>query len=95
LVCAAGKTMDVSANATEPTLLVTLSTANFQARRSKGKPGKLTLGLGQTEWVAINQQEQLENLGQAPVEMLRFDFKTPPLSKEELEMKKKHEHPKN
>ncbi len=95
LVCAAGKTIDVSANASEPTLLVALSTATFKASRSNGKNGKLTLGLGQTEWLAINQQEQLENLDKTPVELLRFDFKTKPLSKEELEKKKKHEHPKN
>jgi hypothetical protein len=95
LVCAAGKKIDVSAKPNEPTLLVTLSEANFKASRSSGKNGKLTLALGQTEWVTLNQQEHLENLGKAPVEMLRFDFKTKPLSKEELEKKKKHEHPKN
>jgi hypothetical protein len=95
LICAIGKKIDVSANANEPTLLVALSAATLKASRSKGKNGKLTLGLGQTEWVALNQQEQLENTGKAPVEMLRFDFKTKPLSKEELDKKQKHEHPKN
>lgn len=95
LVCAAGKKIDVFAKANEPTLLVALSEANFKTSRSKGKDGKLTLGLGQTEWVAVSEQEQLENIGKAPVELLRFDFKTKPLSKEELEQKKKHEHPKN
>jgi len=95
LVCAAGKKIDVSANANEPTLLVALSAANLKASRSKGKNGKLTLGLGQTEWVTLNQQEQLENTGKAPIEMLRFDFKTKPLSQEELDKKQKHEHPKN
>jgi hypothetical protein len=95
LVCAAGKKIDVSASANEPTLLVALSVANLKASRSKGKNGKLTLGLGQTEWVALNQQEQLENTGKTPVELLRFDFKTKPLSQEELDKKKKHEHPKN
>jgi hypothetical protein len=95
LVCAVGKKLDVSANANQPTLLVALSAGNFKASRSKGKSGKLTLDLGQTEWVAVNQQEQLENTGKTPVELLRFDFKSKPLSKEELEKKKKHEHPKN
>jgi hypothetical protein len=94
LVCAPGKKLDVYTKANEPTLLVALTEANFKATRSNGKNENLTLGLGQTEWVAINQQE-LENAGKAPAELLRFDFKTRPLSKEELEKKKKHEHPKN
>jgi hypothetical protein len=95
LVCAAGKKLDVSANASEPTLLVALSAGTLKASRSKGKSGKLNLAMGQTEWVALNQQEVLENTGKEPVELLRFDFKTRPLSKEELDKKKKHEHPKN
>jgi hypothetical protein len=72
-----------------------LSAANFKVNRAKGKTAKLKLALGQTEWLAVNQQEQMENLGSAPVEMLRFDFKTAPLSKGELEKKRPHVHPKN
>jgi hypothetical protein len=95
LVCGVGKKIDVSANANEPTLLIALSEVNLKVSRGKGKNGKLKLGLGQTEWVALNQQEQLENNSKTPVELLRFDFKTKPLSQEELDKKKKHEHPKN
>jgi hypothetical protein len=95
LVCAAGKKLDVSATASEPTLLVALTPAGFKASRGKGKGGKLNLALGQTEWIALNQQAQLENTGKAPAELLRFEFKTKPLSQEELDKKKKHEHPKN
>jgi hypothetical protein len=51
--------------------------------------------MGQEKWVASNQQEQLKNVGNAPAELLRFDFKTRPLSREELEKNKRHEHPKN
>jgi hypothetical protein len=95
LVCAPGKRLDVSTNSAEPGLLIALSPAQLKVSGSKGKNAQLKLGLGETRWVALNQQEQLENTGGAPAEMLRFDFKTRLLSKEELEKNKKHEHPKN
>jgi hypothetical protein len=95
LVCAPGKKIDVSANSSEPTLLISLSPAQFKVSGNKDKMEKVKLGLGQTRWLAFNQQEQLENVRDAPAEMLRFDFKTRPLSKEELEKNKKHEHPQN
>ena len=95
LVCAAGKRLDVSTSASEPSLLIALTPAQFTMARSKGKNSKLKLAPGDPSWVEINQQAQLENTGIAPAELLRFDFKTKPLPKEALEKKKKHEHPKN
>jgi hypothetical protein len=95
LVCAAGKKVEVSTSAGEPTLLIALSPAQLKTSRSKGRAAQFKPGLGQTRWVALGQQERLENVGNAPAEMLRFDFKTRPLSKEELEKVNKHEHPKN
>jgi hypothetical protein len=95
LVCAAGKTLDASASASEPALFVVLSPAKLKSIRVRGKAATLNLALGETLWVAANQQEQLTNTGNAPAEMLRFDFKTRPLSKEELEKKRPHEHPNN
>ncbi len=95
LVVAKGKTMEVSTDATTPALLIALSAADFTVSYGKGKAQKLKLNLGQSDWLALNQQRQLENTGNAPAELLRFDFKTKPLTKEELEKKKKHEHPKN
>ena len=85
LVCAAGKKLDVATSPTEPALLVALSQAKF---------GRLKLEIGQTRWVDSNRHEQFENTGDAPAELLRFDLKTKPLSKEELKKKKQHEHPK-
>ena len=85
LVCAAGKKLDVATSSTEPALLVALSPAKFR---------RLKLETGQTRWVDLNRQEQFENTGDAPAELLRFDFKTKPLSKEALEKNKKHEHQK-
>lgn len=93
LVCAAGKKLNVTTSAGEPSLLVALTPASLKVSRSKAKAARSELAAGQTRWV--DQQEQIENTAAAPAEMLRFDFKTKPLSKEELEKKKPHEHSKN
>jgi hypothetical protein len=95
LVCAVGKKLDVSTSASEPSLLIALAPADLKVGGSKTKAKKLKLGLGQPEWVPLDHQQQLENTGSTPAEILRFDFKTKPLSKEALEKNKKHEHPKN
>lgn len=95
LVCAAGKSLDVATTATEPVLLIALTPAQLKASKAKGKASQVKLGLGQSRWVAASQQERLENAGDAPVEMLRIDFKTKPLPKSELDKKKPHVHPKN
>ena len=94
LVCAPRKKLQLSAGPAEPALLISLSPAKLTARRSRGSAVQVKLGVGQTRWIAINQQEELENTADAAAEMLRFDFKTKPLSKEQLEQNKKHEHPK-
>lgn len=95
LVCAAGKKLEISTSSSEPTLLISLSSAQFKAERSKSKTARFKLGLGQTRWLAANQQEQIENISNTPAELLRFDFKTRLLTKEEMEKNKPHEHPKN
>ena len=94
IVCAVGKKLDIATTQNEPSLLIALSPADFKMGAGKSKAQKLKLGLGQEKWVAVNQQQQLENIGNAPAEMLRFDFKTRLLTKEELEKNKPHEHPK-
>jgi hypothetical protein len=93
LVWASGTKIEVSTSSSEPTLLIALSTAQFRSVRSKGGAAQFKLGLGQTRWIAPSQQEQLENVEGAPAEMLRFEFKTKLLPKEELERLKRHEHP--
>ncbi len=95
LVCATGKTLDLATSATEPVLLIALSPAQLKVASGKGKASPMKFALGQAKWIAAGHQEQLENTGDAPAEVLRFDFKTPPMSKEELEKKTQHEHPKN
>jgi hypothetical protein len=95
LVCAPGKKLDISTGSSEPTLLIALTPTELKVNRVKARSARLTLGLGQSRWIDLSQQEQLENTGSRQAEMLRFDFKTKPLSKEMLEKIKKHEHPKN
>jgi hypothetical protein len=95
LVCAAGKKLDVAASPTEPALLIALSPAQFNMSPGKGKTARVKFVPGQTRWVDLNRQEQFENAGDEAAEMLRFDFKTKPLSKEALDKNKKHEHKSN
>jgi hypothetical protein len=93
LVCAPGKKIEVATSASEPALLIFFSPGQFKTSRNKGRAAQFKIGQGQTRWIVSNQQEQLENIGSGPVEMLRFDLKTMPLSKEELEKSKGHDHP--
>ena len=93
LVCAPGKTLVLSTSPTEPALVVALTPSSFNVNESK-KVAALRLEMGQSKWITVGQQQQFDNTGGTPAELLRFDFKTKPLSKEMLEEKKKHEHPK-
>jgi hypothetical protein len=92
LVIAPRKKMDVSTNASEPALLIALSPAKFRASGQKGKAAKLNLEAGQTRWLDANQQETLENSGDAPAELLRFDLKTKPVKSDPNDKGKPHAH---
>ena len=95
LVCAPGRKLDLSASPGEPSLLVALSAAELKVNRANAKTARIKLGVGQSRWAEADKQEQLENTGTMPAELLRFEFKTKPLPKDVLEKSKKHEHPKN
>jgi hypothetical protein len=95
LVCAPGKTLALNTPASEPGLLILLSPASLKITKEKTKVKSVKLATGQAEWLGANHQGQIENRGKEPLEMLRFDFKTRLLTREELEKNKKHEHPKN
>ncbi|HXG67291.1 MAG TPA: hypothetical protein VNO70_19465 [Blastocatellia bacterium] len=95
LVCAPGRKLEVTTNATEPALLIALTPARFKAAGQKGKAARWNPEAGQTRWVALNQQEQLENLHDAPAELLRFDFKTKPVRQDSGGKGKSHDHPRN
>ena len=92
LVCAPGKSLQFAGNLTEPVLLIALNPSDLVSK-VKGKVTKLALDKGQSLWLAAGQEERLLTAGSHAVELLRFDFKTKPLSKEVLEGDKKHQHP--
>jgi len=77
LVIAPGKSMDVSTNAGQPTLLIALTASELNADSAKRKE-HLKLDVGRTIWIAEGQKRQLENSSNTPVELLRFAFKTKP-----------------
>jgi len=93
LIGVAGQPLSVAAKAEEPALLVALADLDLISLRGEGARSPLKLALGSTEWVGVNQGVALENAGSQPAEMLRFDFKTRPMTPEELKQKtRKHEH---
>jgi hypothetical protein len=59
--------IDLATGPAEPTLVITLSPA----------PGRLDSG--HERWIPQNQVERLTNTDKGPIELLRFDFKTPPI----------------
>jgi len=95
LVCAASKRLELSTSSSEPALLIALKPSKFNVREIAGSRSELQLAIGQTAWLAAGQEKAFENIGPEPSEMLRFDFKTQPLSKEALEKLRKNKHPAN
>jgi len=77
LACAPRKSLEVEAGSSEPALIVSLSAGRA---RIKAAAKEIALGLGQTIWTPIGQQERFENLGEASLEFLRFDLKTAPVN---------------
>jgi hypothetical protein len=79
LVCAPGKKMEISASATEPALLIVLTPAKVRATDAIKKSSKVNLVTGKAGWITKGEQQQFENLGDSPAELLRFDLKTKPV----------------
>jgi mannose-6-phosphate isomerase-like protein (cupin superfamily) len=77
LACAPRKSLEVAAGSSEPALFVSLSAGRA---RIKSAAKEIALGLGQTIWTPIGQQERFENLGEAPLEFLWIDLKTAPVN---------------
>ena len=79
LVIAAGQPVDVRTTPQEPALLIALTPG-----RIEGEPGASQAATsftpGQELWIATAASRRLHNAGAAPLELLRFDFKTPPLA---------------
>jgi hypothetical protein len=71
LVLASGARVRVTTPASQPALLIALM---------PGEVNGSTLAAGQDRWIAVAQSAELQNTGSGEIELLRFDFKTPPLA---------------
>jgi hypothetical protein len=82
LICAPRKSLDVTVNSPQPALFIILSAGRL---RSKSAVKQTKFEPGQTVWMADGRQERFENLSDAPMELLQFDFRTAPVnSKDKL-----------
>jgi len=79
LVCAPLKNLEVAASSSEPALLIILNAVRFRSVEGRNEVKQRTADLGQTIWVVGGQQQRFENPDDAPIELLRFDFKTKPV----------------
>lgn len=95
LVVASGKKADISSSATEPALLIALTPTKFKTTDAKRKSPNLNLVVGKAAWLAAGQQQQFENVGDSPAELLRFDLKTKPVKPNPNEKEKPHAHPRD
>jgi hypothetical protein len=75
LICAPLKSLDVTVNSPQPALFVILSAGRL---RIKSAVKQTMFEPGQTVWMN-GRQERIENLGDAPIELLQFDFRTAPV----------------
>ena len=78
LVIAPHAKLDVSTTATEPALLLALTPARLKAKGQKNQ--NIKLELGKTHWLNSKQQQQWENATDSATELLRFEFKTKPMT---------------
>ena len=91
LVCVKGKPIKISTSPAEPALLVALTASNLELNKGRVLLSS-SLDAGKTLWISTGLEKTVLNSGltNEPVELLRFDFKTKPLSKEMLEPKHQH-----
>ena len=76
LAMAPGKTLDLSTASGDPALIIALNDSTLSGFR----PGEaVAIAAGQERWMDASQQARLFNPGRAPAELLRIDFRTPPL----------------
>jgi hypothetical protein len=82
IMVAPGKSVAVSTKETEPSVFIALTPATFEVMPNGGSGSghPLTLALGQEHWVGRTSEAQVKNRGTEAAELLRFDFKTRPLS---------------
>jgi hypothetical protein len=78
LICAPNKNLTVATSSTEPALFIVLSVA--QVKSDGPNNSAKQINLGQTIWFAPRQQERFQNIGETPLELLRFDLRTAPVA---------------
>jgi tetratricopeptide (TPR) repeat protein len=91
LVCSVGKGCLEVANASEPVLFVAFNKTQFRSDGSR----TIELSPGQTHWIAAGKSVAIDNIGETAAELLRFDFKTPPMKTPEAEKHHDHAHEEN
>lgn len=77
LVGAPHTVIDLNTSSRRPALIVALTSGRVNST-GEGKAKTKTLEAGNTLWIGIGRRERLENLGDAPIELLMFDLKTSP-----------------
>jgi hypothetical protein len=82
ILVAPGKSLTVATNESEPSVFIALTPATFEVMPTGGSGSghALTFTLGQEHWVGRTSDSQVKNQGTDAAELLRFDFKTKPLS---------------
>lgn len=78
LVCAPRRSLALTTTTSEPALLIALSRGRMKSFAAGAE--ETTLEAGQHVWMAGGMQRRVENPGDAPLELLRFDFRTGPAS---------------
>jgi hypothetical protein len=71
LMLAPTRSARIATAASEPALIIALM---------PGEVNGTEMSVGQERWLAAKQSVELRNTGAADIELLRFDFKTPPVS---------------
>jgi hypothetical protein len=82
ILIAPGKSVTVSTKEAEPSVFIALTpaTCDVMPTSVSGSGHPLTLAVGQEHWVGRSSDAQVKNQGTEAAELLRFDFKTKPLS---------------
>lgn len=78
ITVAAGRSLELTTTPAEPAIFIALTPAALNVVEGAAAPKVVTLTPGQERWLGIGQQQRLENTGDGPVELLRFDLKTSP-----------------
>ena len=76
-VVAPRQTLDVASKPDQPSLLIAITAGRLETRSAESL-STLTVDPGFVRWLSAGDAQSLQNRGEAPVELLRFDLKTRP-----------------